>query len=110
MEIANPIYDAVFKFLLEDKKAATLIIGAITGFDITDVELRPTEVALDDRGERQWTVYRLDLLAHVRTSDGIKAVITEGAVPSPTLEPQRVASGNDPKPKLEFQNSPGMTT
>ncbi len=23
MEIANPIYDAVFKFLMEDKKAAT---------------------------------------------------------------------------------------
>jgi len=30
---------------------------------------------------------------------------TEGAVPSPTLEPQQFASGNDPKPKLEFQNS-----
>ncbi|HAS82955.1 MAG TPA: hypothetical protein DCS43_09870 [Verrucomicrobia bacterium] len=34
MEIANPIYDAVFKFLMEDKKAASLMIGAITGFDI----------------------------------------------------------------------------
>jgi len=77
MEIANPIYDAVFKFLLEDKKAAALIIGAITGFDIRDVELRPTEVALDAHGERQWTVYRLDLLAHVRTSEGIKAVLIE---------------------------------
>jgi len=77
VEIANPIYDAVFKFLLEDKKAAMLIIGAITGFDITDIELRPTEVVLDERGLRPWTVYRLDLLAHVRTSEGVKAVLVE---------------------------------
>ena len=77
MEIANPIYDAVFKFLMEDKKAAALIIGAITGFDISDIELRPTEVALNAEGERQWTVYRLDLLAHVRTPEGIKAVLVE---------------------------------
>lgn len=38
MEVANPIYDAVFKFLMEDKKSATLLIGAITGFDIEDIE------------------------------------------------------------------------
>jgi hypothetical protein len=77
MEIANPIYDAVFKFLMEDKKAAALIIGAITGFEIEDIELRPTEVALDAKGERQWTVYRLDLLAHVKTPEGAKAVLIE---------------------------------
>ena len=77
MEIANPIYDAVFKFLMEDKKSAALIIGAITGFEIESIELRPTEVALDAKGERQWTVYRLDLLAHVRTADGVKAVLIE---------------------------------
>jgi len=77
LEIANPIYDAVFKFLMEDKKAASLMIGAITGFDIEDIELRPTEVALDAQGERQWTVYRLDLLAHVRTAEGVKAVLIE---------------------------------
>ncbi len=47
MEIANPIYDAVFKFLMEDKKASSLIISAITGFEIEEIELRLTEVALD---------------------------------------------------------------
>jgi hypothetical protein len=77
MEIANPIYDAVFKFLMEDKAAASLIIGAITGFDIEDIELRPTEVATDANGTRQWTVYRLDLSAKIRTPEGLKLVLIE---------------------------------
>ncbi len=77
MEVANPIYDAVFKFLMEDKKSATLLIGAITGFDIEDIELRPTEVQLDGDGIRTWTVYRLDLSARVRTPEGSRLVLIE---------------------------------
>ena len=77
MEIANPIYDAVFKFLMEDKRSATLLIGAITGFDIEDIELRPTEVQLDNNGMRQWTVYRLDLAVKVRTPEGSRLVLIE---------------------------------
>jgi len=77
MEVANPIYDAVFKFLMEDKKSATLLIGAITGFDIEDIELRPTEIQIDGDGMRQWTVYRLDLAAKVRTPEGSRLVLIE---------------------------------
>ena len=44
MEIANPIYDAVFKFLMEDQKSAKVLISAITGFEIESLELRPTEI------------------------------------------------------------------
>jgi hypothetical protein len=77
VEIANPIYDAVFKFLMEDKAAASLIIGAITGFEIEDIDLRPTEVAADEDGMRQWTVYRLDLAAKIRTPAGSRLVLIE---------------------------------
>ena len=77
MEVANPIYDAVFKFLMEDKKSATLLVGAITGFDIEDIELRPTEIQIDGDGIRQWTVYRLDLAARIRTPDGPRLVLIE---------------------------------
>ena len=77
MEVANPIYDAVFKFLMEDKKSATLLVGAITGFDIEDIELRPTEIQIDGDGIRQWTVYRLDLAARIRTPDGSRLVLIE---------------------------------
>ena len=62
---------------MEDKKSATLLIGAITGFDIEDIELRPTEVQLDNEGMRQWTVYRLDLAAKVRTPEGSRQVLIE---------------------------------
>ncbi len=77
MEIANPIYDAVFKFMMEDKKVAMLLIGTITGYDILDVELRPTEVVLDGEGKRQWTVYRLDLAVKVDTPEGQRIVLVE---------------------------------
>ena len=77
MEVANPIYDAVFKFLMEDKKSATLLVGAITGFDIEDIELRPTEIQIDGDGMRQWTVYRLDLAARIRTPGGPRLVLIE---------------------------------
>ncbi len=77
MEIANPIYDAVFKFMMEDKKVAMLLIGAITGYDIQDVELRPTEVVLDGEGVRQWSVYRLDLAVKVGTPEGQRIVLVE---------------------------------
>ena len=77
MQIANPIYDAVFKFMMEDKRVARLIIGAITGFEIEDVELRPTEIVTDEDGMRQWTVFRLDLAVRVRTSEGSRLVLVE---------------------------------
>jgi hypothetical protein len=77
MDIANPIYDAVFKFMMEDKKVAALFIGAVTDYDVQDVELRPTEVVTDAEGMRQWTVYRLDLAVRVRTDDGSRLVLVE---------------------------------
>ena len=77
MEIANPIYDAAFKFLMEDSKAAKLIIGAITGFEIEEIELRPTEVVTDSDGLRQFSVYRLDLAAKVRTEEGQRLILIE---------------------------------
>ncbi len=67
MQIANPIYDAVFKFMMEDKRVAKLIIGAITGFEIEDVELRPTEIVTDEDGMRQWTAASTGRLRHLRS-------------------------------------------
>ena len=43
MLIANPIYDAVFKYLLEDNKIAKLLIGAIIGEKIETLDFRPQE-------------------------------------------------------------------
>ncbi len=46
MDLANPLYDAAFKYLMEDKRVATLIIGTITELEIVDINLCPTEVTL----------------------------------------------------------------
>ena len=43
MEIANPIYDVVFKYLMEDTRAAKLIISQLSGFEIESLEFSPTE-------------------------------------------------------------------
>ena len=34
MEVANPIYDAVFKYLLDDEQAARLLVGQIAELDV----------------------------------------------------------------------------
>ncbi|GAB4402812.1 MAG: hypothetical protein OHK0039_01290 [Bacteroidia bacterium] len=43
MIIANPIYDAVFKYLLEDTKIARELLATILGVEIVELALRPQE-------------------------------------------------------------------
>ena len=77
MKIANPIYDVVFKYLMQDNDIAKLIISTITGEDIEALDFLPQETAIDLE-ERSLTVYRLDFSARIRRSDGsTKQVIIE---------------------------------
>lgn len=41
--IANPIYDAVFKFLMEDQKVAKILLSALLKKDILELEMRRHE-------------------------------------------------------------------
>jgi len=43
VQIANPIYDIVFKYLMNDKKVAKLLLSAIIGREVVDLDFRPTE-------------------------------------------------------------------
>jgi len=70
MLIANPIYDSVFKYLLEDNKIAIKLLSLITGKNIKNLELLPTEFNSKLEEERHFTVYRLDFSAKVRLADG----------------------------------------
>lgn len=77
MHIANPIYDVVFKYLMEDNSIARLIIATITGEEIVTLAFLPQEstIALE---QRSLTVYRLDFSAKIKTPDGdYKQVIIE---------------------------------
>jgi hypothetical protein len=85
MYIANPIYDSVMKYLLEDNKLARLFLGAIIGHKIEKLEPRPQEyiLDLDDTGQTRrrkksspfLTVYRLDFSAKIRLPDGTQQLV-----------------------------------
>ncbi|XCN73449.1 MAG: hypothetical protein Q3M24_01480 [Candidatus Electrothrix aestuarii] len=79
MQIANPVYDVVFKYLMDDNSVAKKIISLIIGEEIESLEFQPTEYSDDvDKGNRSLTVYRLDFAATVRLPDGnFKRIIIE---------------------------------
>jgi len=75
MQIANPIYDVVFKYLMEDSKIARLLISTIIGEKILSLDFLPQESVLET--SRSLTVYRLDFSAKIETPDGHKNVLIE---------------------------------
>lgn len=77
MIIANPIYDVVFKYLMEDLEIARLFLSRIIGEDIVEVKLQPQEHT--SRSERfEIIIFRLDFKAIIKTKEGIhKKVLIE---------------------------------
>lgn len=73
MKIANPIYDSVFKFMMQDNKVAKLLVSKITGLDIIRLDPRPQESTAQAVG--RLTVYRLDYAAKVRAADGTSRLV-----------------------------------
>ena len=69
MLIANPIYDSVFKYLLEDKRVAKRLLSILTGEEIIEIETRSNEQTF--RSEATiLTVFRLDFVAVILTKTG----------------------------------------
>ena len=84
MEIANPIYDVVFKYMMEDNTVAKLLVSSIIGEEIITLEPKPQEHTREkEKGETKGeipnlTVYRLDFSAKIKLSDGqYKVIIIE---------------------------------
>jgi len=78
VHIANPIYDVVFKYLLDDEKVARLLLSALLGKEVLELQFRPTEVHHEadrpDDGTRL-LVMRLDFAATVRLEDGGRKLV-----------------------------------
>lgn len=69
MLLANPIYDVVFKYLMEDTEIARRLLSKITGEDIIDISVQPQEYA--GRSDKfEIIILRLDFKATVKTKDG----------------------------------------
>ena len=76
MFIANPIYDVVFKYMMEDLKVAKTFISAIIGEEVEELDFCPQELAVKYK-EDSMTVIRMDFLARIKVADGYKAVVIE---------------------------------
>jgi hypothetical protein len=69
--IANPIYDVVFKYLMEDCESAILLLSEIIGEDIVELDFHPQESIAEIAGRNRCiTVYRLDFAAKIRLKEG----------------------------------------
>ena len=73
MTIANPIYDIVFKYLMEDERIARTILSALLKVEVLAVEVRPHEYSDDSRDTL--SVYRIDFGATIRDKDGKEKLI-----------------------------------
>lgn len=73
MTIANPIYDSVFKFLMEDVRVARTILSALLKKDIVKVEVRPHEYSNSQRDTL--SMFRIDFAATIREDDGNERLI-----------------------------------
>ncbi len=74
MKVANPIYDVVFKYLLDDKKIAKLIISKILNEDIVSLDFRSTELK-KKVSAHDLTVFRIDFAATIKQPDGSQKIV-----------------------------------
>ncbi|MDR2810867.1 MAG: hypothetical protein LBB84_10000 [Tannerellaceae bacterium] len=78
--IANPIYDTVFKRLMENMKIVKFFLSTILGQQVTAVDVRPQEFTHRNLKEAEtdgkdeiaipYSVYRVDFMATVLTKEG----------------------------------------
>ncbi len=67
--VANPLYDAVFKYLMEDVRIAKTILAALLKKKVVDVKIRRNEYANITRRE-SISMFRIDFSATVLDEDG----------------------------------------
>ncbi len=77
MIIANPIYDVVFKKLMENDRVVKFFIGTLLEQTIESVEVKPQEFTYTDQ-LAGLAVFRLDFIATIKMEDGLyKKVLIE---------------------------------
>ena len=71
--IANPIYDVVFKYLMEDERIARTILSALLKENIVSVEARPHEYT---NGQKEsLSIFRIDFAATILKASGEQQLI-----------------------------------
>lgn len=76
LHVANPIYDTVFKYLMEDERIAKIILSALLKKDVVEVEIRRHEYTNGSRDKI--SMFRIDFGAKVREANGeLKLILIE---------------------------------
>lgn len=77
MIIANPMYDVIFKYLLEDTEIASELLSTILSENIVSLELKPQETT-SEMPASNINILRFDFKAVIRTETGeLKKVLIE---------------------------------
>ncbi len=71
--VANPIYDCVFKFLMEDERIAKTVLSALLKKEVLSVEMRRHEHPNVTRDKI--SMFRIDFAARVMEDDGTVRLI-----------------------------------
>lgn len=71
--IANPIYDAIFKYLMEDQRIAKTVLSALLKKEVVKVEIRPHEYANSTKD--RISMFRLDFAATIQDENGKESAI-----------------------------------
>lgn len=76
VSIANPIYDSVFKYLMEDERIAKTLISALLKKEVVEVDMRRNEYTNGTRDNI--SMFRIDFGARIKEEDGsTKLVLIE---------------------------------
>ena len=76
INVANPIYDSVFKYLMEDERIAKTILSALLKKEVVDVKVRRHEYTNGVRDNL--SMFRIDFGAQIKDEDGsVKLVLIE---------------------------------
>lgn len=76
IQIANPIYDSVFKYLMEDERIAKTLLSVLLKKEVVAVEMRRNKYTNGVRDNI--SMFRIDFGAHVKEPDGtIRLVLIE---------------------------------
>lgn len=71
--VANPIYDSVFKFLMEDERIAKTVLSALLKKEVVSVEMRRHEHPNITRDNI--SMFRIDFAARVMQDDGLTRLV-----------------------------------
>ena len=73
MIIANPIYDVVFKFMMEDEKVAKILLSALLKKEVVELKMKNQEFS--KMYESRISLFRLDFSARVKNADGSENLV-----------------------------------